>query len=411
MNIFKVFESRKMLALTLLGISSGLPLLLSGKTLQAWMTKDGIDLSTIGFFSLVSLPYSTKFLWAPIVDRFKLPFLGRRRGWLLLTQILLVVAIAFMSIQNPTDSLKLLAIDAVAIAFFSATQDIVIDAHRTDVLEQPEMGAGVAVYIIGYRIALLITGSLAFILADIIPWNMVYLVLALVMVLGIVGTLVAPEPPNQTTPSSLVDAVILPFGEFLQRFGVVQSLIVLIFIVLYKLGDAFVGNMSLPFFLKIGFTQTDIGAINGGMGLIATIVGTLTGGALLSGLGIHRSLWIFGGLQAISNLAYFFQAQLGKNYPMMIATINIENFCGGLGTAAFVAYLMSLCNQKFSATQYALLSSFMAFSRDILVAPAGKLAETTGWPSFFIISIVAAIPGLLLLPVCVPWQEKSSNLE
>ncbi|MBE9190834.1 AmpG family muropeptide MFS transporter [Gloeocapsopsis crepidinum LEGE 06123] len=396
-----------MVALLLLGVSSGLPLLLTSKTLQAWMTVEGVDLKSIGLFSLVALPYSLKFLWAPILDRFALPFLGRRRGWLIILQIGLILAIAFMGFQQPAQALQLLAINALFVAFFSATQDIAGDAYRADVLAEKEMGAGAAVFVLGYRVALLITGSLALILADRISWTSVYLIMASVMIVGVIGTLIAPEPQGHIQlPASLSEAVLLPFGEFFQRLGALTGVFILCFIVLYKFGDALVNNMSTPFLLQIGFTQTDIGAIQGGMGLIATIVGALAGGAILSKIGINRSLWVFGGLQAISNFAYFMQAQLGRNYPFMVLTINIENFCAGLGTAAFVAFLMSLCNQRFSATQYALLSSLMAVSRDILVAPAGALAQATGWSLFFIISIVAAIPGLLLLPVFAPWNPK-----
>lgn len=406
-SLLQVFQSRKMVALLLLGVSSGLPLLLTSKTLQAWMTVEGVDLKSIGLFSLVALPYSLKFLWAPILDRFALPFLGRRRGWLIALQIGLILAIAFMGFQQPAQALQLLAINALFVAFFSATQDIAGDAYRADILAEKEMGAGAAVFVLGYRVALLITGSLALILADRISWTSVYLLMASVMIIGVIGTLIAPEPEGHIQlPASLSEAVLLPFGEFFQRLGALTGFFILCFIVLYKLGDALVNNMSTPFLLQIGFTQTDIGAIQGGMGLIATIVGALAGGAILSKIGINRSLWLFGGLQAISNLAYFMQAQLGRNYPFMVLTINIENFCAGLGTAAFVAFLMSLCNQRFSATQYALLSSLMAVSRDILVAPAGALAESTGWSLFFIISIVAAIPGLLLLPVFAPWNPK-----
>lgn len=406
-SLLQVFQSRKMVALLLLGVSSGLPLLLTSKTLQAWMTVEGVDLTSIGLFSLVALPYSLKFLWAPILDRFALPFLGRRRGWLIALQIGLILAIAFMGFQQPAQALQLLAINALFVAFFSATQDIAGDAYRADVLAEKEMGAGAAVFVLGYRIALLVTGSLALILADRISWTSVYLIMAAVMIIGVIGTVIAPEPEGHfQLPASLSEAVLLPFGEFFQRLGAFTGFFILCFIVLYKFGDALVNNMSTPFLLQIGFTQTDIGAIQGGMGLIATIVGALAGGAILSKIGINRSLWVFGGLQAISNLAYFMQAQLGRNYPFMVLTINIENFCAGLGTAAFVAFLMSLCNQRFSATQYALLSSLMAVSRDILVAPAGALAATTGWSLFFIISIVAAIPGLLLLPVFAPWNPK-----
>ncbi|MBD2356188.1 AmpG family muropeptide MFS transporter [Tolypothrix sp. FACHB-123] len=405
-SLLQVFGSRKMAALLFLGFSSGLPLLLIGNTLKAWMTVEQVDLAAIGWFSLASLPYSLKFLWSPFLDRFTIPFLGRRRGWLILTQLALVVAIAIMAFQQPKQALQLLAINAIVIAFFSATQDIAVDAYRTDVLEKLEMGAGAAVFILGYRIALLVAGALALILADRLPWSSVYLLMAGTMGLGIFATLFAPEPAEISSPASLTEAVVLPFGEFFQRQGVIQAFLVLVFITLYKLGDALLSNMTTPFLLQVGFTKTDIGAIQVGMGLIATIVGALAGGAILSKIGINRSLWVFGILQAVSNLAYLSLAYTGKNYQAMVLAINIEQFCGGLGTAAFVAFLMSLCNQKFSATQYALLSSLMAVSRDILASPGGAIAQSTGWPLFFIITIVAAVPGLLLLPIFAPWNPK-----
>ncbi len=400
-----------MVALLLLGFASGLPLYLSDRTLQAWMTVEGIDLKTIGLFSLVALPYSLKFLWAPFLDRFIPPFLGRRRGWLVIAQVLLVVAIAAMSLQSPKQAIDLLAANALAIAFFSATQDIAADAYRTDVLEQPELGAGAAIFVLGYRIALLLTGALALRLADQMPWNSVYLVLAAVMSISILFSIFAPEPVLQVKPpSNLAEMVIQPFQEFFGRSGWLRGGLILLFIMLYKLGDVFVSKMATPFLLQTGFTQTAIGDIQGGMGLIATIVGTLVGGALLSRIGINRSLWVFGGLQAISNLAYFALAQVGQNYMGLVLAVNIENFCGGLGTAAFLGFLMSLCNQRFSATQFALLSSFMAVSRDLLGASTGQIADQTGWPAFFLLSAIVAIPGLLLLPVFAPWNSPPPSL-
>jgi len=403
----QVFQKPKMAALLLLGFSSGLPLLLTSKTLQAWMTTENVSLTTIGLFSLAALPYSLKFLWSPLLDRFVPPFMGRRRGWLIITQIALIVAIAAMVLQDPQQALQMLAVNALLIAFLSATQDIAVDAYRTDVLEELEMGAGAAVYVLGYRIALIVTGAAALILADHLPWPVVYLLMAALMGIGIGAAIFAPEPPLQDRPpATLSDAVILPFQEYFQRSGVLQGLLILVFIVLYKLGDALVSNMSTPFLLQVGFSQTDVGAIQGGMGILATIVGVLAGGAVLSRIGINRSLWLFGGLQALSNLVYFILSEIGRNYPFMVLAINVENFCAGLGTAAFVAFLMSLCNQRFSATQYALLSSLMAVSRDILVAPAGRLVDVTSWPTFFLITLVAALPGLLLLPIFAPWNAK-----
>lgn len=406
-----VYTRPKMVALLLLGFSSGLPLYLTRDTLQAWMSGSGVSLAAIGAFSLVGLPYSLKFLWAPLVDRFAPPFLGRRRGWMVLTQVALVLAIGAMALQDPSGALQWLAINALVIACLSATQDIAFDAYRTDVLEEHELGAGAAIGVLGYRVALLLTGSAALVLADRVSWPVVYLVMALLMGIGILTSLRAPEPSAQAAllPQTLTDAVKLPFAEFFGRSGLRRGVFILVFIVLYKLGDSLAAVMSTPFLLEAGFTQTDIGAIKGGLGLAATIVGVLVGGAILGRLGVYRSLWIFGGLQAVSNLAYFGLALAGSNYPFMITTISIENFCAGLGTAAFVAFLMSLCNPSFSATQYALLSSLMALSSTIVVSPAGLLAQATGWPWFFLITLVVALPGLLLLPWFAPWNARSTT--
>ncbi len=399
-----------MAAVLVLGFASGLPLFLTSRTLQAWLTDANVNITTVGALSLVGLPYSLKFFWSPFLDRFVPPLLGRRRGWILLTQVFLVVAISLLAFQQPTKTLTGIVLFALLVAFLSATQDIAVDAYRTDVLEPLEMGAGAAINVLGYRIALLVTGSLALILADRLPWSTVYLLMAGVMTIGIIATIVAPEPEAESSPpASLDEAVVMPFREFFQRSGIGRAVAILGFIVLYRLGDALVNNMATPFLLKMNFTKTDLAYVQGGMGLLATIVGTLLGGAILSKLGINRSLWVFGGLQAASNLVYLALALVGRNYSLMIMAINVENFCGGLGTAAFVAFLMSLCDRRFSATQYALLSSLFAFSRDILVAPAGGLAELVGWAPFFAITIVLALPGLALLPIFAPWNLGGSH--
>jgi MFS transporter, PAT family, beta-lactamase induction signal transducer AmpG len=418
-SFITVFTQPKMAALMLLGFASGLPLNLTSDTLQAWMTVEKIDVASIGLLSLVKLPYSFKFIWSPLLDRFMPPFLGRRRGWLVLTQVGLFFAIAAMALQNPHQALQLLAINALLIAFFSATQDIGFDAYRTDVLDKPEMGAGAAVGVLGYRIALLVTGSLVLILADPkntwhLSWPVVYILMAILMGIGMVTSFWAPEPIlRDRPPQSLKEAVTLPFLDFFQRSGVMQGFLILAFIFIYKLGDSLVKIMSKPFLLPtdakagligLGFSQTDVGAIQGGMGLVATIIGTLIGGAIIAKIGINKSLWIFAGLQAASNLSYVVLALVGKNYPLMVGAINVETFCAGLETAAFVAFLMSLCNPRFSATQYALFSSLMAFSRDILVAPAGILAKAAGWPLYFAIASGSALLGMLLLPFFAPWN-------
>ena len=403
-----------MAALLFLGFASGLPYNLTRDTLSAWITVEGLKLSTIGWFvGLANAPATLKFLWSPLVDRFVPPFLGRRRGWMVLTQVALVVAIATMGLQKPAQALQLLAINAIAIAFLSATQDIAIDAYRTDVLEEREVGAGVAIWVTGYRIALLLTGALALRWADQFSWSMVYFFMAALIGIGVLSAIWAPEPVSDeasSRPETLVDAVYLPFVDFFQRSGILRGVFILAFIVLYKLGDYLAANMTTPFLVKTGFSLSAIGDIKGGMGLIATIAGGLVGGAVLSKIGINRSLWVFGGFQAISNLAYFSLALVGKSYPLMVLTVNIENFSAGLGTAAFLGFLMSLCNPRFSATQYALLSSLVAISREVFASPGGAIAQSTGWPLFFFLTFLVALPGLFLLPIFAPWNPRPTAI-
>lgn len=392
-----------MAALLLLGFSSGLPLYPVTRTLQAWMSVEGVDLTTIGLFSLVTLPYSLKFLWSPVLDRYIPPFLGRRRGWIVIAQVGLVLSLAAMSLHDPERALRLLAFNAVLIAFFSATQDIAFDAYKVDVLEEREMGAGAAVGVLGYRIALLVTGSLALILADQIPWPVVYLLLAALALVGVAAAVWAPEPSMQQPPLSLRAAVIDPFKEFFDRTGGWLGITLVLFVIIYQMPDRFAGVMVTPFLLDLGFSQTEIGAIQGGLGLGATIVGVMAGGVFVAALGINRSLWIFAVLQLATNLAYYWLAQLGPRSGALIAATLIENLGSGLVTAVFVAYLMSLCSRRFSATQFALLSSLMAAARDVLVAPSGGVAEATGWPVFFLLTVGVGIPVLILLPIVAPW--------
>lgn len=405
----RAFAQPKMAALIFLGFASGLPfnLIGNGKAFQAWMTAAGVDLTKIGLFSMVGLPYSLKFIWAPLLDRYVPPILGRRRGWLLITQILLLVAIAAMSLHDPKTGLQMLAVNAVLIALFSASQDIAGDAYRTDVLSDREMGAGAAIWVLGYRVALLLTGSLSFILAERLSWGTVYALLSVLMLVGIVATLLAKEPPlKEAPPRSLGEAVAMPFADFFNRSGLVFGILVLVFIVLYKYADALAGSMTTPFLLKTGFTQTEVGVVFGGAGLIATILGSIAAGATIARLGINKSLWLFAFFQALSNLAYYGLSLAGRNHTYMVGAIVIENFGVGLVSSALVAYIMSMCNRRFSATQFALLSSLVAASRDILVAPGGHLAETYGWPSFFLITVVAGLPCILLLPFVAPWSKE-----
>jgi MFS transporter, PAT family, beta-lactamase induction signal transducer AmpG len=406
-GVFRVFGQPKMAALLFLGFSSGLPFFLTSKTLQAWMTVEKVDLATIGAMSLVALPYSFKWVWAPLIDRYVPPLFGRRRGWIFVAQIALLLAIAWMATHDPRTGLQMLAINAVIIAFFSATQDVAVDAYRTDVCDEHEMGAGAAVSVLGYRMALLITGGLALILADHISWQTVYLLMAALMIPGMIATWRAPEPiTDLAPPRSLMEAVRGPFSEFFNRAGVRTGILVLVFIVVYKLPEYLAQNMATPFLLQTGFSQTEIGAVQGIIGLIASIVGALTGGIAVAKIGINKSLWVFAVLGAAANLMFYALSVSGPNQVLFVSSVVVENFCLGLVNGVFVAFLMSMCNPQFSATQYALLSSLMSASRDIVVAPAGGVAESVGWPTYWLISIATLLPGVALLPFFAPWGRE-----
>jgi PAT family beta-lactamase induction signal transducer AmpG len=400
-DLVSVFRSRKMLLLLLLGFSSGLPLALTGATLQAWLTVEGVRLQDIGWFALVGQPYVYKFLWAPLMDRFPLPFLGRRRGWLLVTQLALLAAVAGMGMLSPKETPWLLAALALAVAFLSASQDIVFDAYRADVLEAPERGAGAALSVLGYRIAMLVSGGLALILVDRwLSWAQAYWLMAALMLVGVAATWAALEPAVQGgVPATLAAAVREPLKEFFSRGGAVALLVL---IVLYKLGDAFAGVLSTAFLLRgAGFSLTDVGWANKWLGVGATILGLLAGGALMAKLRLYKSLLLFGILQALTNLGFMALALAGKSYPLMLAVVAAENLCGGMGTAAFVALLMALCDRRFSATQYALLSALAALGRVYVGPAAGGLAATQGWPVFFLFTFFIALPGIALLV----WQR------
>ncbi len=394
-----IFTNRRVAVVLLLGFSSGLPLALSGGTLQAWMTTAGVDLKTIGIFTLVGVPYTLKFLWAPFMDRFVPPWLGRRRGWMVATQVALMLGIAAMGVGSPQHALWALAALAVFVAFTSASQDIAFDAYRADVLRPAERGVGAAVSVMGYRIAMLVSGAGALIMADNFGWHTTYLILAGLMIIGVLATLLGPEPDGRIIPPrTLQEAVTEPFKAFVSLHSLRGAAWILLLIVLYKLGDAFAGTLSTAFLLRgVGFSLTDVGAVNKGLGLLALIVGALFGGAILPRLGLYRALMLFGILQAVSNLSFMLLAWVGKSYTMLVIAVVFEQVSGGMGTAAFVALLMTLCDHRYTATQFALFSAFSAFGRQYLGPPAGVLADSLGWVIFFFITTLAALPGLWLL--------------
>ncbi|AOP42427.2 muropeptide MFS transporter AmpG [Edwardsiella piscicida] len=395
-----IFTQRRAAVLLLLGFASGLPLALTSGTLQAWMTVAGVDLKTIGFFSLVGQAYVFKFLWSPLMDRYTPPLLGRRRGWLLLSQVLLLIAIFSMGLLNPERHLWWLAALAVMVAFCSASQDIVFDAYKTDLLSAEERGAGAAISVFGYRLAMLVSGGLALWLADrYLGWQATYWLMAALMLIGIAATLMAPEPQADVPPPrTLEQAVLAPLRDFFLRDN---AWLILLLIVMYKMGDAFAGSLSTTFLIRgVGFDAGEVGLVNKTLGLLATIVGALWGGVLMQRLSLFRALMLFGILQGVSNFGYWLLAVTDKNLLTMGGAIFLENLCGGMGTAAFVALLMTLCNRAFSATQFALLSALSAVGRVYVGPIAGWFVELHGWPLFYLFSVIAALPGLALLLLC-----------
>ena len=390
------FLNPRVLTVLFLGFSSGLPLALSGGTLQAWLTVENVDIKTIGMFSLVGLPYTLKFIWSPLMDRFVVPIFGRRRGWIALSQLALIGLILGMSVTSPQNGLWFLALLAFCLTFVSASQDVAIDAYRAEVLRETERGMGAAVSVTGYRVAMLVSGALALIFSGYLGWRATYMLMALIMSIGVIAVWLGPEPEDPgTPPSSMKDAVEGPFKEFFSRTGV-WSLLALI--ILYKLGDAFAGSLTTTFLIRgMSFSVGEVGTINKGMGLASTIIGALFGGVLMARLRLFKSLLIFGILQAVSNLSFMVLALVGKSYPLMIFTIAFENLAGGMGTAAFVAFLMVLCNHSYTATQFALLSALASLGRVIVGPLSGVLVDGMGWTVFFFTTFLFALPGLVLL--------------
>jgi len=396
-----------MLVALLMGFSCGLPLLLTITVLQAWMKEEGVDLTTIGMMSLVGVPYTVKFLWAPFLDRFTPPFLGRRRGWLLIAQIALIFSVISLGLSNPVQNPWILAFTAFLVTFFSASQDIVVDAYRREDLADEELGLGSSLYINGYRIGMLLASGGGLIMADYIPFSIVYLIMGLCLIPGIITTLLSPEPEILfEKPKTIKEAVTDPLSEYFLRK---DSLWILVFILLYKIGDNMASAMTTPFYLDIGFSKTEIGAVVKLFGFWATIAGSLIGGLIMLRLGINRSLWIFGVLQAISTAGFAILAKIGYSITGLSAVIAFENLSAGMGTAAYVAFMASITNKKFTATQYALLSSLMGIPRVVASAPTGFLAKHIGWEGFFIACTLIAIPGMLLLLKFAPWNSKSQS--
>ncbi|MBU2262972.1 MAG: AmpG family muropeptide MFS transporter [Proteobacteria bacterium] len=402
-SILKVIFSRRMLVSFIMGFACGLPLLLTITVLQAWMKEEGVDLTVIGMMALVGFPYTVKFLWAPFFDRYIPHFLGRRRGWLIMAQTALMMAIAALGLTNPVFNPWMMAFVAFLVTFFSASQDIIVDAYRREDLADEELGLGSSLYVNGYRTGMLLASGGGLILSDYVPFSTVYLIMAFCMLPGIVTTLLTPEPEMTDVPRTFKEAVAGPLIEYFTREN---AILMLAFILLYKIGDTMAGAMTTPFFLDMGFTKTEIGAIVKLFGFWATVGGALLGGMLMLKLGINRALWVFGFLQALSTAGFALLARIGHSLPALSGVIAFENLTAGMGTAAYVAFMASITNKKFTATQYALLSSLMGVPRVVASAPTGFLAKHFGWESFFIACVLIAIPGILLLVKFAPWSSR-----
>ena len=391
-----IFANRRIVAVTLLGFSSGLPLALTNTTLQAWFTQAGISVITIGMLSLIGLPYVWKFLWAPIIDKLVPPFLGRRRGWIALMQLSLALALFLLAQLNPLGQSSWIAMLALVVAFLSASQDIAVDAYRTDILLPKERGISAAFFIFAYRIAMLVSGGLALIFADYLGWRFTYELMAILLVGLVAITYFSPEIPGSIKPpQNFMAAVVEPFKDLGHRDGFV---IILLFIVFYKIGDALALSLMSNFLLRgLGFSLTDVGVAYKTVGLIATLLGAFVGGGLLYRLGLYSSLLYFGIAQAFSNLMFMLLAIVGKNYLLMTGSIFIEHFCSGMSTAALLAFMMELCHQQYSATQFACLSALSAVGRIISGPIAGVMVTSLGWVSFYGWTFIVCFPGLALL--------------
>jgi PAT family beta-lactamase induction signal transducer AmpG len=391
------------------GVASGIPLMVGSKLLQGWLTASQVPLGMIGLLGLAELPYTLKLFWAPLLDRWPIPWPDQRRGWMLLLQLLLVVGIGAMALLQPhTDplSLTLVGSAAVALAVVSASQDIVVDAYRTDLLGEQERGAGAAAAALGYRAAMLAIGAGGFFVAGRLGWPAAFCGAALLLAAVIPFTLSAPRlTPVKFPVTSLRQAVLGPAKEFLQRTGARRAWQLLALVMLYRWPEGLLNLMAVPFMLQKGYSAELIGAVNGGWGIAATMAGTATGGLLYGRLGLNRSLWLFSIIGSLTNLSYWALARSGGSLQGLMLTVSVEHFAHGMLTAAFLALLMSLCNPRYSATQYALFSGVYALSRSLLAAPAGFLAQAVGWSSFFALTLAAAVPSLLLLAVLAPWRE------
>ena len=405
-SLIEAICNRRMLICLFIGFTSGLPLYVLISLVPAWLSTEGVSLREIGLFSLILMPYSWKFIWAPAVDRFSMPFLGLRRGWMLLTQVALLGSIACMGFFQPKSAIWGIAYLSFAVALFGATQDIVIDAYRREILSDNELGLGNSLHVNAYRISSLIPGSLALILADHIPWHQVFVITALFMLVGIGLTLTIKEPDISDRPKNIREAVIDPFNEFIHRKGWVEALLILSFIFFYKLGDNMATTLSTPFYLDLGFSLSEIGSVAKIAGLWSSIVGGILGGLLMLKIGINKALWLFGIVQMITILGFAALAEIGSNIWVLGTVISMEYLGVGLGTAAFVAFIARTTHIKYTATQFALFTGLAASPRTMISSSVGYIVESTGWTHFFLLCTLLALPGMALLWFVAPWNER-----
>ena len=403
--IWRDLLTKKMLICIFTGFTSGLPLFILISLLPAWLMDSGLELKAIALFSFIQLPYVLKFLWAPLFDGFSFS-MGRRRGWLIIFQVLLLISISVAGLLDPKSQIMTVAIISTAIAFFSASQDAVIDAYRRELLLDNELGLGTAIHVNAYRIAGLIPGSLALILADSFPWELVFFITGLFMIPGIILTILIKEPLLKVMPPKTVkEAVIEPFMEFINRKGIKEAILILLFIFLYKVGDSMATALATPFYMDLGFSMTEIGVIAKTVGFWASIIGGILGGILMIKIGINRALWIFGFMQMFATLSFAWLAISGYSPLILGITVGLEFFAAGLGTTAFIAYIAKTTNPKFTATQFALFTGLSAVPRTITNASTGYLVDFFGWHNFFIFCSFIAIPGMILLIKIAPWNK------
>jgi PAT family beta-lactamase induction signal transducer AmpG len=411
MTVWQQLFTRRMLICVFTGFASGLPLYLLFNLVPAWLRSEHVDIKTIGLFALIQFPYTWKFLWSPLLDRYAVPAMGRRRGWMLITQLGLLAVIAAMGVFSPINDLHAIAWMATLLAFLSATQDIVLDAYRRELLSDVELGLGNAVHVNAYRIAGLVPGSLSLILADLLPWNAVFMITALFMLPGIAMTLLVGEPHRAAPPRTLREAVVEPFHEFMTRNGWRSAGLILAFLFLYKLGDSMCTALATPFYLDMGFSKTQIGLIAKNAGLWPSVIGGMLGGLWMVRIGINRALWLFGVVQVLSIFGFAWLASAGSHAEItsselaqLAVVVGLEALGVGLGTVAFVAFIARTTHPAYTATQFALFTSLMAVPRTFANAATGWLVEQMGWTGFFLLCALLALPGMLLLIKVAPWS-------